>query len=229
MLCHEVSHHAFLPSVVRANGVVLDCGANRGVFGKYCRNALSARVYFIEPNPSLAATLPCGPGFETLTCALAAKDGALTLHRAAAGDTSTTGFLSHVHEIVDEFTAPARSLESLCAELGIQEIDLLKLDIEGAELEVLEQAPASLLARIRQITCEFHDFLDPGHVPRIQRILARLRMMHFHVLPMSAWTYGDVLCVNQSLVGLSGRRLLEMRIHKYVCGLRRMCLRAVTR
>ena len=50
---------------------------------------------------------------------------------------------------------PCRSLTSIAAELGHERIDLLKLDIEGAEYEVLGTLLASDL-RPRVLAVEFH-------------------------------------------------------------------------
>ena len=41
---------------------------------------------------------------------------------------------------------------------GIDQIDLMKLDIEGSEVELLESLPNDVLDRIDQMTVAFHDF-----------------------------------------------------------------------
>jgi FkbM family methyltransferase len=219
------SLHTVLKSAVAENGVVFDCGANRGEFGRRCRDALDARVYAFEADPSLAAALPNEKRFESFNYAITAIDGTLTLSRTTAGSTSTTGFLAHAFQTSDTFTVPSRSLDSLCRELGIDYIDVLKLDIEGAELEVLEQLPPERAARIGQITCEFHDFVDRNQLPRIRAVIARLRSLGFYVIPFSVWTYGDVLCVNTQLVSLSPLDKLRMQTFKIRAGIARVISR----
>jgi len=49
---------------------------------------------------------------------------------------------------------PALTIEELCKQNGIEKIDLLKLDIEGAEEPVLENA--TFLARTEHIIVELH-------------------------------------------------------------------------
>jgi FkbM family methyltransferase len=44
----------------------------------------------------------------------------------------------------------------MAGELGIPEIEVLKLDIEGAELEVIHSLDDEFFRRISQITVEFH-------------------------------------------------------------------------
>ena len=50
---------------------------------------------------------------------------------------------------------PLRTLSSLIREQGLEQIDLLKLDCEGAEWDILPEAEL-ILPRIRQICMEFH-------------------------------------------------------------------------
>lgn len=59
--------------------------------------------------------------------------------RFYAPDYSDTNFSAvNLHDTEDFFEAPCRSLPSMMRELGHDRIDLLKLDIEGAEYEVLD-------------------------------------------------------------------------------------------
>jgi hypothetical protein len=49
---------------------------------------------------------------------------------------------------------PAITIEELCKQNGLEKIDLLKLDIEGAEEQVLENG--TFLARTEHIIVELH-------------------------------------------------------------------------
>lgn len=51
----------------------------------------------------------------------------------------------------------AITLDTLLHEQGLEEVDFLKLDCEGAEYPILLEAGASLLDRIETISIEFHD------------------------------------------------------------------------
>ena len=61
---------------------------------------------------------------------------------------------------------------------GLQRVDVLKLDIEGAEFQVLSESPAHVLQSIGQITVEFHDFLpawrDAKHMAGVRQRLQSL-------------------------------------------------------
>ena len=59
------------------------------------------------------------------------------------------------------------TINAFCDKMNIDCINLLKLDIEGSELGVLSDLDADIMQKISQITCEFHDFLDTKHIPKI--------------------------------------------------------------
>jgi aryl-alcohol dehydrogenase-like predicted oxidoreductase len=66
----------------------------------------------------------------------------------------------------------ARALD----ELGLEEVDLLKLNIEGGEYDVLDRlAESHWLPRIRQVSVQFHEWLPHAHLrrQRNRRALAR--------------------------------------------------------
>ncbi|MEZ0115423.1 amino acid adenylation domain-containing protein/FkbM family methyltransferase [Catenulispora sp. EB89] len=68
-----------------------------------------------------------------------------------------------VDELVDarmdseQFVCRVRTLSSVRAEHGIDRIDLLKVDVENAELDVLRGIEEADWARIRQVVVEVHD------------------------------------------------------------------------
>jgi FkbM family methyltransferase len=58
-------------------------------------------------------------------------------------------------------------------------IDLLKLDVEGAEHEVMEEmASSGALSEIKAISLEYHHHIDP-HVDRLSELLSLLEQNHF--------------------------------------------------
>jgi FkbM family methyltransferase len=93
-----------------------------------------------------------GGRLRFVAAALWREDGELEMFVAAdpahrtlsSDDLQRTGRSVHV---------PARSLPSLMAEHGHERIDLLKLDVEGAEYELLDAAPA---LGVRVLCVEMH-------------------------------------------------------------------------
>jgi FkbM family methyltransferase len=80
---------------------------------------------------------------------------------------ANAGHVSHsilnLQKTNDSITATCRSLQSLMRELGHHRIDLLKLDVEGAEYEVLEPVFAGDLS-CRVLCIDFHKVTSLDHM-----------------------------------------------------------------
>ena len=59
------------------------------------------------------------------------------------------------------YSVPVVTISEMMEEFGIEEFEYVKMDIEGAEYEILENLPKG----IKQFSVEFHDFLDLGPDP----------------------------------------------------------------
>jgi Methyltransferase FkbM domain len=68
-----------------------------------------------------------------------------------------------------------RHLAGMAGELGIPEIEVLKLDIEGAELEETHSLDDEFFRRISQITVEFHDSLKFATTREVFERIERLK------------------------------------------------------
>jgi FkbM family methyltransferase len=85
--------------------------------------------------------------------------------------------LSHSEELLGirfeakTFTARLRRLSSVIRETGVERIDLLKVDVQKAELEVLEGIDEGDWPKIAQIVLEAHDI--EGRVSHIAALLER--------------------------------------------------------
>jgi len=64
-------------------------------------------------------------------------------------------------------------------------IDILKIDIEGSEYDILEKIDIESLKKVRQITVEFHDFVDPSLKSRNRPIEDKFISNGFKVKKMS--------------------------------------------
>ncbi|MFC5743634.1 non-ribosomal peptide synthetase [Dyella tabacisoli] len=69
----------------------------------------------------------------------------------------------------ESFPCRVRRLSRVCAELGVEVIDLLKIDVQKAELEVLHGIDDTDWPRIRQLVIEVHDI--DGQLQKITDLL----------------------------------------------------------
>jgi FkbM family methyltransferase len=137
---------------------ILDIGATTGCFTAWAqRRSPQAHIVAVEPNPAV---------FGFLVQNLAAnRTNALPMHvavgaRPGYGEVLDRSFsvLARVVETDVQLPTTVRiaTLEDILDESGLGECDLMKIDIEGAEFDVLLSASAITLNRIKTILCEFH-------------------------------------------------------------------------
>ena len=147
-------HQAILRALRPA--LVVDVGANRGQFSLDIRCAVpSARVIAFEPLGH-EADIYCEIFANTPThslhrVALGAADGSASLHVSAARDSSSllpigerqSEIFPGTHEVSTEIVE-VRTLDYFIDELRSGDPALLKVDVQGAELDVLRGATESL-------------------------------------------------------------------------------------
>jgi FkbM family methyltransferase len=144
---------ASLPATAK---MIVDLGANIGLSARYLSERYpAARVIAYEPDPEIMRlaqlNLRGHPQVTLRNCAAAGSPGSMTLHRFPGGSWGTSAFVTK-QLVSDTFLTEAVTLDSIIAELG--EIDILKIDIEGAEHEVL--SACSHLDRVGCIVGEMH-------------------------------------------------------------------------
>ena len=184
------------PLVARGHtpGWILDVGAHIGAFTLRAKHHWpEARVVAVEPDPDSAALLRRNvgelPGVEILEAALVGRGDLpqVRLRQAGRFNADHNAAASSVEEVnaplAERYPAattvvPAVGIVELLERRGKPEIDLLKLDCEGAEAEILEAlAEAGYLSRVGWIRGEWHHFPT---IPRIEAALAATHIYNFH-------------------------------------------------
>jgi FkbM family methyltransferase len=200
MPLENIESHSLLPDLVAVGGTVIDCGANVGAFARIMVERFFCRVLAIEASPEVSRQLPDLPGMQTYNVAICGTDGPVWL--AVDADSTRTAISVSAGTI----EVPGRTLASLISDAGITgQIEVLKLDIEGAELSVIDSLPDDLILRIGQITVEFHDFLGYHTTQEAEQRIDRITALGFRELYWGRRrNMTDVLLIN-------GRRLGPLR------------------
>jgi len=145
-----------LPRLLGPDSVFIDVGANQGEFTLVAaKHARRGRVIAVEPVPSLREDLAANlrlNGFDNVTVvalALADRPGTLTLY---ADDRTVEGFRNEGTaslwsggvraQVVGEVEVD--TLDRVVSRLALERIDLMKVDVEGAELAVLRGGAEAL-------------------------------------------------------------------------------------
>jgi FkbM family methyltransferase len=201
--------HTFLPSLMGTTNLVLDIGANQGKFTRAMALNFGCKVHAVEPNPNLYAELQGAaiPGVTVHGVALAGSPGPRSFVLMDNPESSHFGATDNSSENVVQVEGV--TLEELVSEIPGTGFDLVKMDVEGAELDVLEHVPTRVLERIRQLTVEFHQFMYPESRGRIEAVKRRFVDSGFWVIDFSRTNY-DVLFVHPSVRPNAAMRALVL-------------------
>lgn len=150
-LRYEAFEIGLLADRLPAGGVLVDVGANAGLHCvQLARTVDDLTVHAFEPVASTYDVLQrniakngVGEHIHTRRMAVAEREGTLrltnTLH---LGNFVVPDGETAAQEVVEE--VPSRPLDDVLDELGVERVDAIKCDVEGAELGVLRGAVRTL-------------------------------------------------------------------------------------
>lgn len=152
-----------------AKNYIIDAGAQAGFFSLYSR-ALNpeVKIIAIEPDEENLAAMENNfsqnkiQNVEIVSSALAGT-------RSVRDFFVSADFHDHslnknlVKKIARKVKVQSLALSDIYEKYKIKQIDLLKMDIEGAEYEVLNSLKQNDWDKINSIILEYHDFLNFSH------------------------------------------------------------------
>lgn len=182
-------------SVVYSFGVGEDASWDLGLI-----NSKGCVVHAFDPTPKSldwAKREVSNPSFIMRPVALSDQDGILTLWLPANPDhVSASCKPSSGHSNI-KLEASAKTLSTLMEDLGHKRVDVLKMDIEGAEYPVIRDLiDSGAITRVGVLLVEFHHWMPAFTLADTRTALARLESVGF----VPAWVSPsghEVLFVNR--------------------------------
>ncbi len=183
----SIRGHTFLDRFGSAP-LLIDLGANVGKFAQGVRAAYpSSRLVLVEGDPLLVRELVerfgAAPGVQLFHGVVGPENqpaASFFLSEVPEGNSMLQRFSDSWSRAGSrEITVEMITLARLVELLDPNRVDLLKVDVEGAEWDVLSGLTPALAERIDQITVEFHDFMDPALRPRTEQCIAQLQALGF--------------------------------------------------
>jgi FkbM family methyltransferase len=152
---------------------IVDAGAHIGMSSiLFALKYPTARIIAIEPEPSnFAALIRNTASYKMITpiqAALWRDDGVVSLGASNAHPKGAFQIVERGRQRVRAMT-----VGTVMRETGIDSIDLLKVDIEGAEIEVFESCP--WMRNVRVIAIELHDRVRPECTSAVKNAARDLR------------------------------------------------------
>ncbi len=212
------NHHLFL-DLLGPKAVTLDLGAYLGEFSREISRRTGSRVLAIEANPLIFDKMYESERVEKLNLAVGDSEGHVSLY-LASNPLGTSVYSDHPYAGQEKVEVRATTLPKLIKDHCGGRLDLLKLNIEGAEIPTLRASDDRTLQSIQQITIQFHDFIPELHqAGEVALAKERLRDLGFGEIIFKS-PNKDVLFVNLRAGALSpGRFLAEkllVRLRQYL-------------
>lgn len=165
---------------LKKNDVVLDLGANIGIFSRFASDAGARKVYSFEP---------IAENFELLMLNRPANCEA---HRIAVSNVdnasinmayhpNSPGGSSFIHKVGKEQKVMTMTVDTLINSGVIEQPNFIKMDIEGAEALAFEGISDEVLRKTRCIAMEMHE--NVLNEESVHGIYTRLKSLGF-----SDWT-----------------------------------------
>ncbi len=151
--------------IINPGSIVIDIGANIGMFSLYAALSGAEKVYAFEPSQEAFEILVENIKLNRLTGKI------IPINKAVSNQdnlrikfpivSSPYNMMNGVINADQEFCEiETISVLSFIAENHINQVDLLKLDCEGAEFDILPSLDSKFLSKINDIRMEYHG--DPA-------------------------------------------------------------------
>ena len=208
------------PTVLpRRPNTILDVGAHRGKVAEQLAALYHpAFLGLVEPLPEMVALLQqkkLAPQQQVFSCALGREEGWTTLQVLAYPPSSSllevnpesASRFQRPMDKVDTIRVPMHTLDTIFEQCGLQHLDLLKIDVQGYEMEVFHGGVDSL-KKTGVIVAEVSFFEHYIGQPLFEQVYHFLHDLGFELRSTFGYTYDlrglplqcDAVFINRALV-----------------------------
>ena len=174
-----IKEHTFLDELLNDEIVVVDLGACKGEFINELEIFFKIKkAVLVEANPTNFKTLPNKDNYTLYNMVVSKNnDEVISFYEDLNSPYNGSKMFNYFNGV--EHKIKTITLESLMEKNNIDYIDILKIDIEGSEYEILPNISDECYSKIKQITVEFHDFIDNKLKFKTQEIISKLENLGF--------------------------------------------------
>jgi FkbM family methyltransferase len=182
-------------------GVFFDVGSNEGWFGMVACKAVgeAGRVFAVEPQERLwsvimkNAALNGFANFTLLPFGVSSHDGSGVMNLYPSLNSGSSGVASKKRRYERTQDMALLTLAKIIDQCGVDRIDLLKMDIEGLELQALRGAGQHLGSTIRKLIVEVHPALLSARGEDQEEVYKLLGSRGYHLQQIAGthvWSLG---------------------------------------
>lgn len=159
-----------------ADSIVFDVGGYKGEYASAILNKYNCSIFVFEPVPEF---------YEIIRKKFSHNNKVQVFNFGLAASTShqNISLLNNASSIYAKgdnmLNIELKSITDFLKENKIDKVDLVKINIEGAEYELLESLVRNkLITTFKNIQVQFHDFVIPDAKKRMERIQEDLAKTH---------------------------------------------------
>ncbi len=174
---------------INKNSIVYSFGVGQEIsFDLELIKQYGVRVHAFDPSPgsiNWLKTQAKPAEFISYPYGLGGKNAKVEFGFTGTTSSSSATILSNVSDVNESFIAEIKTLKTIMHELGHSHIDILKMDIEGAEYEVIKNILDEKIP-IQQLLVEFHHrFRNVGvkHTRQAVKLLKEAGFRIFNISP----------------------------------------------
>ena len=213
------SHH-FIKQKGRENVTVVDLGFNEGKFEKSIAKVFdNFTAYCVEANPKFLNTDDNIHLDNFLLSNKSSEKEKFYLDSNNDGASSKYFISDEKNYLLIETI----TLKDYYNYRKINKADILKINIEGAEFDILDNETINFLSKnTEQIWVSFHNFLvsDNRYELRLKEIYNAFKLNKFYKIKFSL-NDDAVLFINKNFIDLSMKEKINLNLFKYLDGFKR--------
>ena len=179
-------------SLLNRESVIYSVGVGSNIdFDVELINSFGATVHAFDPTPrsiEWVKNQQLPKHFIFHPFGLSAENGHMDFFPPAKASSTHFSPIDRYGDTNNIVRAPVKDIDTIASELKHKEIDLLKMDIEGAEYEVIEALPKNRVA-INQILIEFHHMYKGVPISKTVDAISTLSNLGFELFNISQRTY----------------------------------------
>lgn len=181
---YAIAHELFLDhqyrycdEVIRkAENAIIDIGGHLGFFSLYA-SLLNPRVpiYSFEPHNGnfelLKKNLKENRVKNVTAKNLAVSDQVGEVELLISQEDLNHSIVHAIEPTNEVQKAQSTTLEKILSRHELGQVDLLKIDCEGAEFPIIEDSPSTVFEKLSNIFLEYHDWVPNGNHRRLKKFL----------------------------------------------------------
>jgi FkbM family methyltransferase len=161
---YEIPPNYILFENFSENSVIIDVGCGyKAELSQFLINKFDLTAYAVDPTQKHAMALKeladrFAPHFIHLPYAISYQNESIEFFETLDHESGSL-LVDHCNikkDRIRKYTVQAKNITTLIHEIGTDHIDLLKLDLEGAEYELIKHLRKEELAPVNQLFIEFH-------------------------------------------------------------------------